>query len=286
MAEQKPLGLIAGSGGLPELVARGAKAAGREVVCVGLKGSYEDSLPGLCDRFAPAGMIRLGQWIRLMNRWGAGEAIMVGGVKKTTMYKNPLAVFSQAPDWRAMHLWFRKLRHDRRDQMVLAAVADELQRNGVTLIDSTTFIPDHLATAGPMTQREPTAREWADIRFGWPMLMSLASQDIGQALAVKDRDVIAVEAMEGTARMIERAGELCRRGGWVLLKGADDAKDRRFDVPTVGIQTIEALSRLKASCLALRPGAVIMVDKPKVLEAADAAGIAVIGVEPAVLGEA
>lgn len=271
------LGLIAGDGRLPLLVAQGARAAGREVACVGLAGQYDQDLEPLCARFRRVGWLRLGQWIRTLRRWGVEEAVMVGGVSKRRMH-DPLRILRQIPDWRAARLWYRHLRHDRRNATVLRAVADELARNGITLIDSTTYIHDHLVDAGTLTRTPPTPQQQADIEFGWPLLRGIVDLDVGQSIAVRDRDVIAVEAVEGTDRMIARAGELCRARGWTLLKTTGSSHDMRADVPSVGIQTIENLKRAGGGCIAVGAGRVILIDKPAVIEAADRAGIAIVGV--------
>ncbi|MHC4948906.1 MAG: LpxI family protein [Planctomycetota bacterium] len=277
-APASPVGLIAGQGRLPLLVAEGMRAAGARVCCVGLRDQYDRTLPDACDAFAAAGLLRPGRWIRLLRRWGVREAVMVGRVAKTRMH-DPLRLVRQLPDWRAVNLWYRRLRHDRRDAAVLAAVADELARSGITLIDSTTYIPGHLATAGVMTRRGPSAEQAADVEFGWPLLAEVARLDIGQAMAVRERDVIAVEAVEGTDGMIARAAALCRRSGWTLLKTARAGHDMRSDVPSIGVGTIERLAAGGAGCAALGVGRVILIDKPAVLAAADAAGIAIVGVD-------
>ncbi|MCC6681339.1 MAG: UDP-2,3-diacylglucosamine diphosphatase LpxI [Phycisphaeraceae bacterium] len=274
----EPIGLIAGAGALPLMEARGMRAAGRSVCAVAFAGSYDPQLPGLCDRFAKVAITRPGGWIRRFRGWHVREAVMVGAVRKSRMY-DPLRHLRYLPDSRALRLWYRVLRHDRRDQAVLAAIAEELSRSGIELIDSTRYIPDHLASAGPMTKHLPGAHELADIEFGWPILMRMNDLDIGQSIAVSSRDVIAVEAMEGTDAMIERAGKLARHGRWTLLKGPKPDKDMRFDVPTVGIETIHKLAAGGATCLAVAAGRVILLDKPTLLAEADKAGIAVIGVE-------
>lgn len=273
----EPVGLIAGSGALPLLVARGARAAGRSVVCVGIHGCFDPGLPALCDRFDPAGLVQIGRWVRLLRRGGAREAVMVGGVRKTRMHE-PWKLFRQMPDLRAAWLWYRRLRHDRRNHAVLAAVADELACCGVPLMDSTTFIQDHLATTGVMGRVQPDAASAADVAFGWPLLLQAVELDIGQSMAVRDRDVIAVEAIEGTDAMIERAGQLCRARGWTLLKTAKAAHDRRADVPTVGVATIERAAATGCRCVAVGSGHVIFVDKSSVIAAADRLGVAVVGV--------
>ena len=260
------------------LVARGMRAAGARVCAVGLRDQFVRELPGECDEFGTAGIAQLGRWCRLLRGWGVHDAVMVGAVSKARMH-DPLRVFRQLPDWRAAMLWYRHLRHDRRNAALLTAVADELKRAGVTLIDSTTYIPDQVATAGTMTHTEPSGAQRADIEFALPLLTQLVSLDIGQSMAVRERDVIAVEAVEGTDRMIDRAGELCRKKGWVLLKTASANHDMRADVPTIGVATIERLAKAGAGALALGAGRVIMIDKPQVIAAADKAGIAIVGVE-------
>lgn len=272
----EPVGLIAGSGELPMLVARGARAAGRPVVCVALRDSFDPRLPALCDHFHEVGMVQIGRWIRLLRRGGVRQAVMVGGVRKTRMH-DPLRLFRQIPDLRAAWLWYRRLRHDRRNHAVLAALADELASCGVPLMDSTTFIQDHLASAGVMGAVQPGADARGDAAFGWPLLRQLVELDVGQSMAVRDRDVIAVEAIEGTDAMIERAGSLCRAKGWTLLKTAKAAHDRRADVPTIGVATVERVAAAGCRCIALGTGQVILVDRPAVIAAADRLGVAVWG---------
>jgi DUF1009 family protein len=271
------IGLIAGQGQLPILVARGMRAAGRRVACIGLRDQFEPALVAECDEFRQAGVIQLGKWIRLARRMGVTDAVMVGRVSKARMH-DPLRLLRQLPDWRAAMLWYRRLRHDKRSGTLLTAVAEELAANGVRLIDSTTYIRDHLATPGPMGRVQPTALQEGDIVFGWPLLSQLLELDIGQSMAVRERDTIAVEAVEGTDRMIERAGELCRAKGWTLLKSARPSHDMRADVPTVGVQTVERVARCGGGCIAIGVGRVILIDRPAVLATADRLGVALVGV--------
>jgi DUF1009 family protein len=278
MSEPKIMGLIAGQGRLPIIVAQGMGAAGMKVCGVGLRDHFDPALPALCDTFRTAGIAQIGRWIRTLRRAGVAEAIMVGRVEKARMH-DPRRLLRQIPDWRAFNIWYRRLRHDRRNAALLAAVADELASSGITLIDSTTYIGDHLATAGVMGTVAPTDRQRADLAFGWPLLEQVVRLDVGQSMAVREGDVIAVEAVEGTNGMIERAGSLCRKGGWTFLKTARSDHDRRADVPTIGIDTIDRLARAGGGCVALGVGEVILIDRPAVLAAADRAGIAIVGVE-------
>jgi UDP-2,3-diacylglucosamine hydrolase len=273
------LGLIAGEGEFPILVARGARAAGLRVVCASLGGFARPELAEVVDDNASVGLMRLGQWIRVLKRHGVTHAIMVGRVPKRTMYaRGRIGRWLQfVPDFRTIRLYITRLRHDKRDHKLLEAVADELQSAGITLIDSTTYSKDHLATSGVMTSRQPTERQAADAQFGFELCKTVSALDIGQAIALIDKDVIAVEAMEGTNAMIRRAGEWCRTKGWTFVKVSNARQDMRVDVPTVGVQTIELLAEGGCGCIALEVGQVMMIDKPKVLAAAEKAGIAVVG---------
>ncbi|WP_432798797.1 LpxI family protein [Poriferisphaera sp. WC338] len=272
-----PVGLIAGQGRMPILEAQGMRAAGRKVACVGLAGQYDSALPDYCDFFAPVGLIRIGQWCRRLRKFGADEAVMIGRVRKSRMY-DPMAIFRQMPDLRAAKLWYKVLRHDHRSQTLLAGVANEMEACGITMIDSTEYIPEHMADPGCMTDKQPSLKQQADIEFAWPILMRMNELEIGQAIAVKDREVIAVEAMEGTDRMISRAGAICKSGNWLLLKGPDAQKDMRFDVPTIGVKTIENIQKAGGVCVVVAAGKVILADKPEVIQTADRLGISIVGI--------
>ncbi len=280
------LGLIAGEGEFPILVARGAKSAGLKVVCASLGGFARPELAACVDVNQSVGLMRLGQWIRVLKRHDVSQAIMVGRVPKSAMYaRGRIGRWLQfVPDVRTISLYVRKVRHDKRDHKLLEAIADELQSAGITLIDSTTYTKDHLASPGTMTRREPSDRQRDDARFGFDLCKTVSQLDIGQAVALMDKDVIAVEAMEGTNAMIRRAGELCRTKGWTMVKVSNARQDMRVDVPTIGLQTIECLAQAGCGCVVLEVGQVMMVDKPAVLKRADEVGIAIIGLEkPALL---
>ena len=272
----RPLGLIAGEGVFPLLVARGARAAGRKVVCAAFAGHAWPDLRGEVDELQWVGLLRFGQWIRVLRAAGCDEAVMVGRVRKDQMYDR-WRYFRYIPDLRSLRLIWRVWRHDGRPQAILQALVGELADSGITLIDSTRYCPDHLATAGVMTRRQPSDAQWADVRFGFDVCRQISRLDIGQSIAVLNRDVIAVEALEGTNAMIERAGNLCRVGGWTLIKVANATQDMRVDVPSVGTTTIEKLAGARAGCLVLEPGKTILLEKPKVLELADRYKIAIVG---------
>jgi DUF1009 family protein len=274
----QPIGLIAGEGVFPILVARGARAAGRRVVCAAFSGHAWPQLNDECDQIKWVGILRVGQWIRLLRNAGCTEAIMVGRVEKSQLYDR-WRYLRYIPDLRTLRIFLRAIRRDKRPNVILQTLVDELASAGITLIDSTKYTTEHIVTPGVMTRRQPTAAQWADIRFGYDICQHISRLDIGQSIAVLDRDVIAVEALEGTNAMIERAGSLCKVGGWTLIKVANSAQDMRVDVPTIGLVTIEKLAAARAGCILLEPGKTVMLEKPKVLELADKYKIAIVGYE-------
>ena len=277
MARRKILGLIAGQGRLPFLVADGAKCAGFKVVCIGLSENAEPQLAEHVDLFFTGAIARPGGWMRKLRKHGVRETIMVGRVAKKRIY-TPWRLVKYLPDWRAVRIWYGRLRGmDKRNDTVLCAIADELASGGIILEDSTMHCKEHMATKGVMTQCQPPASVWEDIKFGWEIVKQCGQLDIGQAIAVREREIIAVEAIEGTARMIERAGQLCKKGGWTLLKSAKPNQDMRFDVPCVGPDTIESLKKNGAKCVVVEKDKTIIIDKPKTLALADKLNIAVVG---------
>jgi hypothetical protein len=277
MDSAKVVGLIAGEGRLPFMIAAGAKKAGVKVICVGLEGSTEQALADEVDVFYTVPLARPGNWIRKLKRHGVTGTVMVGRVAKGRIF-TPWRILKYLPDWRAVRIWYWRLRRqNKQNETLLSAIADELASGGIILEDSTKYCKEHLATNGPMTGRGPGASLANDIEFGWTIVKKIAEMDIGQAIAVKEREVIAVEGIEGTADMIERAGRLCRAGGWMLLKAAKAKKDMRFDVPCVGPDTINSLAKNGAKCLVVEAGKTIIIDKPQTLALADKMGICVIG---------
>jgi len=276
--EPETVGLLAGGGRLPFMVANGVRRAGRRLAIVGLRGSVNGGLEKLGDRFSLAGMTRLSTIIRLFRRWGVRRAVMVGRVAKDTMY-TPGKVVQLVPDLRTIKLWYGKLRKDRRDAEVLRSVADEFSSEGIELISSVEYCTEHLATEGQLTVTAPPSSALADAQFGWQIARQSADLDIGQSLAVKDADIIAVEAIEGTDRMIQRAGRLCRVGGWTLVKVARPNQDMRFDVPAVGPDTIRLLKACGGACLVVEAERTIIVDKPQTVAMADELRMPILGMK-------
>jgi DUF1009 family protein len=275
------VGLIAGGGRLPFMVAAGARSQGLKVICVGFTGYVDEPLAHEVDTFYHVGVARPGSWIRKLRRHHVTRAVMVGKVAKSHLF-TPWRIVQYLPDWRAVRVYYWRLRSKNRlTDNLLSALADELATGGVYLENSTMYCQEHLAEAGVMTKCRPGSQVEHDIAFGWPLAKKLGELDIGQAIAVKEREVIAVEAIEGTAEMIKRAGRFCKAGGWTLIKTSKPKQDMRFDVPCVGPETIRDLAANGSRCLVIEAQKTIIIDKPQTLDLANQLGMAVVGVQTA-----
>jgi len=271
------IGLIAGEGRLPFLVAAGAREAGLKVICAGLEDNADPSLANEVDVFYRVAIARPGSWIRKLKKHGVTRAVMVGRVAKRRIF-TPWRILRYLPDWRAFRIYYWRLRgKNKLNESVLPAITDELASGGIVLENSTMYCKEHLATNGLMTTRPLPQSVRNDIEFGWQMVKRLADLGIGQAIAVKEKEVIAVEAIEGTAEMIERAGRFCKSGGWTLFKASRPNQDMRFDVPCVGPDTIRSLSKNGGKCLVVEAGKTIIIDKPETIKLANELGITLLG---------
>ncbi len=274
MSDSVRLGLIAGAGRFPFMVLEGAKRAGCHVTVVALRGFADPTLARQADTFHWAGLARVGRWIRILKRQRTRSVILAGSVKKASMYGR-FRLLRLLPDPTSLRIWIRRI-EDKRNDTVLTAVADEFARHGINMRDCVEYTAEHLAPPGVLTPRGPTAEQEKDAEFGWRIAKEMGRLDIGQSIAVKEREVIAVEAIEGTDRMIQRAGELCRHGGWALSRVAKPGQDMRFDVPTVGPDTITNLEQNNAGMLVIEAGKTVIVDREPMLAAAQRAGIVIL----------
>lgn len=269
------LGLIAGSGRFPRMVLEGARRAGCHVTVVGLRGLADPALAEAADVFRWSRLAAPGAWIRTLRQQRAGRVILAGAVRKSDMYGR-FRLLKLIPDLTALRIWFLELK-DKRNDAVLRAVADLFAKHGIIMDDCVRYTMDHMAPEGVLTRRQPSEAQRADAAFGWTIAKEMGRLDIGQSVAVKETEVIAVEAIEGTDRMIERAGALCQRGGWTMVKVAKPDQDMRFDVPTIGPDTIANLRRHGAAQLVVEAGKTVIVDRERMLSDAETAGIVVCG---------
>jgi DUF1009 family protein len=277
-ALRQPIGLLAGSGRFPITFAEKAHSLGIPVVCVGIRHEASQELEGLVERFYWAGVAQLGRMIRCFRCEGVRRAVMAGKVTKGVMH-TPWRWLSLVPDWRMIRFWYSRARRDNRDDSVLLGVIAEFARDGIVYESALDLCPELLVPAGVLTRRRPTAVEEKDIQFGWELAREMGRLDVGQSVAVKERAVLAVEAIEGTDRAIARAGELCRAGGFVVVKVAKPQQDMRFDVPTVGCATIETMHRARGRVLAIEAGRTIVLDQGQTIALADGYGITIVALE-------
>jgi DUF1009 family protein len=273
-----PIGLLAGSGRFPILFAETARRLGLPVACVGIRDEVTEALRPICQTFDIVPVTKLGALIRAFKRRGVERLVMAGKVHKAVAFtpRRPLRLM---PDWRMIQFWYHRLR-DHKDDSILLGLIAEFERDGLTFDSALDYCPELLVTQGTLTRRSPNAAEQRDIRFGWDLAKEMGRLDVGQSVAVKQCAALAVEAIEGTDRCIERAGLYCRAGGWTLVKVAKPQQDMRFDVPTVGVDTIENLHKAGARVLAIEADKTIVVDQADVVRLADRYGIAIVALAP------
>jgi DUF1009 family protein len=268
------LGLIAGRGRLPLEVLRSARARGERVVVVGIRGEADLALARETDACTWIHLGELERLIESLRAEGVSEAVMAGKVPKTRLY-DPETLRLDA---RALAVLGRLA--DRRDDTILGALAGELESEGIRLRPQPEAVPELFAGLGPVGGVAPSEAQRADIAFGWPVARTLGGLDIGQTVVVRQRAVIAVEAIEGTDAAIARAGALAPEGDLVVVKVAKPDQDPRFDMPALGIDTLKALVAARAGALAFEAGRTVVLDREQLAREADAHGIAIFGVGP------
>jgi DUF1009 family protein len=256
-----PVGLLAAAGRFPVVFAEKAKALGIPVVTVGVKHLASPELIGLSHRFYWTGLGRMGRVIRRFRTAGVREVVMAGKVHKAPLFR-PWGLLSLFPDVRTLRFWYNRVRRDNKDDTLLLSLIAEFERDGLRFGSALDYCPELLVRAGQLTRRGPTAAELRDVEFGWDLAKEMGRLDVGQSVAVHDRAVLAVEAIEGTDQAIARAGRLCGRSGFVVVKVAKPQQDMRFDVPTVGCTTVETMHQAGGRVLAVEAGKTILLDQP------------------------
>jgi DUF1009 family protein len=206
------------------------------------------------------------------------NAVLAGKVEKRVLFQ-PWLFWQLLPDWRTVHMWLRYAAENKKDDTLMLAVIREFERDGIHFRSALDFCPEILVKHGFLTRRQPTRAQWDDIKFGFEIAKEMGRLDIGQTVAVNNKAVIAVEAIEGTDECIRRAGTLCRRNGMTIVKVAKPGQDMRFDVPAVGVQTIQTMREAGARVLAIEAGMTILLDEEEVIRLADKLGIAIVSVK-------
>lgn len=261
------LGIIAGIDYLPVEVAREARKEGKEVVIISVTPRGVEELPGAADKFYQCSVGELGKIIAILQQEGVTQVVMAGKVTKEVIFTNLVL------DERAKSLLAALT--DKNDDSILLALVGELGREGIEVLSQTTYLEHLLPKSGVLGKREPTANEWLDIRYGQEMAKKVAGLDIGQTIVVKNQAILAVEAIEGTDAAILRGGTL-GRGGSTVIKVSKPQQDLRFDMPTVGLTTLESVQAGKCSVLAIEAGKTFLLSREELLERANQAGIAVV----------
>lgn len=270
-------GLIAGNGRFPFLVLEGARSQGIEMAVIAIK---EEAAPELAEHSRRIHWVSLGELsktIQLLQQEGVTQAVMAGQVKHNKIFS------SIRPDWKLAKLLFSLPRKN--TDSLIGAVARVLDDEGIRLVDSTIFLQPLLPKAGVLTRRKPTEHEAADVEYGLGVARHIASMDIGQTVVIADRACVAVEAMEGTDETIARAARLSGGKPLAVVKVSKPGQDMRFDVPVVGLPTIEQMKSAGARILAIDAGRTLLFDREKLIALADEAGICIEAFEPAAMNK-
>lgn len=266
MGEGEPLGLIAGGGRLPGILATAARSRGHRLVAIVVeRGEHDAPLPA--DVVHAAGPGEMSRIVEILRGAGVHRVLLAGRVSRARLVGEGDSVFRERLDSLG----------DRGDQTVFRqVVVDLFSRAGIVVASLLEFVSHLLVAEGVLTRRSPTADEWEDVRAGLRLARGIATLDLGQTVVVKRGVVLAVEAAEGTDETIRRGGRFAR--GVVAAKAARPDQDERFDLPAAGLGTVQALADAGGSVLAMEAGRTLLLDRPECLEAADRAGIAVVGI--------
>jgi UDP-2,3-diacylglucosamine hydrolase len=275
------VGIVAGWGNYPLAVARALKAAEHRVVVVAIKQHADPGLAEYADAMDWFGVAKMGAHQKLFRNQGVNKVVLAGKLFKDKLLFHGRGWIGLLPDIECLRTFMNIVvrgRESQNDDRILGAVVKSYLRQGMEIVPGTEFAPDLLAAPGVLTKTKPTPAIDRDIELGWKIAKEMGRLDIGQSVTVRDRTVLAVEAIEGTDACIQRTGQVCPRGGFTLIKVAKPQQDRRFDQPTIGLQTIQQMKRSGGKAIAIEAGETIIVDRDEVLRQADEAGIAIVSI--------
>ena len=270
------IGIIAGGGQLPLLFAKAASQGGLEIFAAAHEGETDNELANLVSGLQWVRLGQLGRIIKFFKQQGVDQTVMVGSITKTNIFRDI------RPDLKGLGLW-NKI-NVKQDDAILRAVAEGLAKEGIEVVASTRYLPELLFPKGVLTKKKPSKAQQDDIRFGWQMARAVGNLDIGQCIVVRNQTVLAVEAIEGTDAAIKRGGMLGREKT-VVIKLRKPNQDFRFDLPAVGITTIDSLLEAKAALLAVEAEHALLFDRQTVVQLANKSGIVVVGVQEKENGE-
>jgi hypothetical protein len=268
--------MIAGAGEFPVLIARQAYQEGWALPTVALSEQVATTLAPYCHTLVQYGPGQVTKILRALRQYDVRRVVIVGKVRKQFLFEHPRL------DWRALRMLSRV--RDYRDRALFDVISAELAREGLEVIEQTQLLGHFLTPAGVMTTRRPSPREWEDIRYGFEQAKQIVAMDIGQTIVVRQHTVLAVEAAEGTDAAIRRGCEQGRRGA-VVIKVSCPQQDARFDIPTIGPHTLEALIAGQATVLAMEAGSTFMLHRAALIETANAHRLTLVGVTPELLAQ-
>lgn len=274
--ETDKIGIIAGGGQFPLLFAKAAHSQGLKVYAAAHQGETDEALVDHVERLQWVKLGQLGKIISFLKQEGVKKTVFIGSITKTNIFRDV------RPDLKGLGLW-NKI-NIKQDDAILRAVADRLEKDGIEVVASTGYVPELLFPKGILTKNKPTKDQMVDIIYGWEIARSLGNLDIGQCVVVRNQTVLAVEAIEGTDATILRGGTLGKEKA-VVVKLRKPKQDLRFDLPAIGMKTIDSMKEVKASVLAVEAEFALFFDRDAVIQAADNAGIVIVGVEKSVSGD-
>lgn len=274
--ETDKIGIIAGGGQFPLLFAKAAHSQGLKVYAAAHQGETDEALVDHVERLQWVKLGQLGKIISFFKQERIKKTVFIGSITKTNIFRDV------RPDLKGLGLW-NKI-NIKQDDAILRAVADRLEKDGIEVVASTGYVPELLFPKGILTKKKPTKDQMVDIIYGWEIARSLGNLDIGQCVVVRNQTVLAVEAIEGTDATILRGGTLGKEKA-VVVKLRKPNQDLRFDLPAIGMKTIDSMKEVKASVLAVEAEYALFFDRDAVIQAADNAGIVIVGVEKSVTGD-
>ncbi len=272
------MGLIAGWGRFPVQLAQQLQSQGTDIYCVGLAGHVDRGIGQYCKCMGIRGITRMGSHIRFFRKHGIREVTLAGKFHKILLFQ-PKFLWHHLPDWTTIKTFsphFITGKKNRNDDALLTAVIDGYAQAGITVRAAVELAPELLVKHGQLTEGRLRPHQLKDIQFGWELAKEMGRLDIGQTVAVKGRSVLAVEAVEGTDECIRRAGMLCPAGGFTIIKVAKPQQDVRFDVPTIGVGTLQSILQAGGTTLAIESERTIIVDQPEVIRFANHHGIQIV----------
>lgn len=281
VTDMETIGIVAGWGDYPINVAKSLREKGYRVVVAAIRDHASPELSQVADEMQWVGVCKLGRMQRFFRKHNVQQVCLSGKLFKEKILFHGLGWIAHTPDWECIRTFFpimiwKTRGTDATDDSLLGAVVQSFQRHGMKAVPGTDYATQLIAEAGVLTKNRPSSRIEADLQFGWTMAKQMGGLDIGQSVTVRDRTVLAVEAIEGTDACILRTATVCPRGGFSLVKVAKPQQDMRFDLPTIGPRTIESMKRAGGVAIAIEAGKTILLDRERTIQEAENAGISIV----------